>query len=120
MSPKEFHADVADRADLSREDPRDQRHPSGILRVRLAPLFVFRGVFCRVINRSSRSVVNTVEQQLKRPVRLRPERDFRPDQYNGAFAECRFDRRNSIAQIMLAPCPSAAQWLVRVEPSNWL
>ena len=59
-----------------------------------------------------------VEQELERPVRLRAERDLRPEQEHLALAERALDAGSAAFEIVLAPAPtrSAAAPSSRTTP----
>src|ERR1700722_20717979 len=55
------------------------------------------------------SLDNTVEEKLKRPVRLSAEQDLRPKHRQPAFADFGVNDGHASIQIFLAPGPATAQ-----------
>src|SRR6185503_6323302 len=83
--------------------------------------------FARAIHRSSfkahrfsAAIVNPIEQELERPVRLRAECDLRSKQKQLALADFRLQDSNAVLQILLSPGPAASERLVAVKPRDRL
>src|SRR5215469_16058651 len=66
------------------------------------------------------AIIQAVEQQLERSVRLVAEVDFRPEQDHFAFAQRCLGDGGTAIEILLAPCPSAGKDLGSLEPADWL
>src|SRR5262249_23078911 len=59
--------------------------------------------------RRGRAVVDAVEQQLERAVRLRAPVHLVAEQHDVTFADRRLDDRDRLIEVLLAPRPPAAQ-----------
>src|SRR6266404_1063517 len=66
------------------------------------------------------SVVDPIEQELERSVRLSAERDLRSKQKQLALSYSRFGDSHAILQILLTPSPTASERFVAVKPCHRL
>src|ERR1700693_3455659 len=63
-------------------------------------------------------IIQPVEEELERSVRLGAEVDLRSQHHYLAFAHSRFGDGRASVQILLAPCPAAVEHLSSLEPAH--
>src|SRR5687768_16131209 len=101
-------ANRANPGDLGSNPTRPTRPSSPELaRCRVRLLLCYRG-----------PIIQPIEEQLERPMRLCPEQDLRAEQEQLALAHIGLGHGNGILEVLLSPRPAAAQWCFRIEPGN--
>src|SRR5688572_30502530 len=79
--------------------------------------FLMRLLLCRRCERRSQpGVVDRVEQQLERAVRLRALENLRTEEDRLALPDRGLERDDAVAEVALAPRPPTAQRRFAVEP----
>src|SRR5688572_5622681 len=65
------------------------------------------------------AVVDAVEEQFERAVRLRPPGDLVAEEHDPSLPECRLDDRHGLIEILLPPGPATAQRRAVLVPGDW-